>query len=206
MEKIARTSHRIRDGVRIAHVTFDNLDVEVVDIDPIARRTQKDADEKSGPKQRARHGRSHEARRARDKYSVSRHSDSSPEILFVDVALVAPAAAYHFCSAIGNRDRKSLFAALIWLRQRNLCLGAGGPIAVMAAISHSQVFLLKAARNDLLPSIAALARPGPGAWIGNPVRLYGLEHFQAKWTPVRVKKMRRNKDLEPRSDSIGTGL
>ena len=31
-----------------------------------------------------------------------------------------------------------------------------------------------------------------------------LEHFQAKWTPVRVKKMRRNKDLEPRSDSIGT--
>jgi uncharacterized protein len=31
-----------------------------------------------------------------------------------------------------------------------------------------------------------------------------LEHFQAKWIPVRVKKMRRNKNLEPRSDSIGT--
>jgi hypothetical protein len=31
-----------------------------------------------------------------------------------------------------------------------------------------------------------------------------LEHFQAKWTPVRVKKMRRNKNIEPRSDSIGT--
>jgi biopolymer transport protein ExbB len=31
-----------------------------------------------------------------------------------------------------------------------------------------------------------------------------LEHFRAKWTPVRVKKMRQNKNLEPRSDSIGT--
>ena len=31
-----------------------------------------------------------------------------------------------------------------------------------------------------------------------------LEHFQAKWTPVRVKKMRQNKNIEPRSDSIGT--
>ena len=30
------------------------------------------------------------------------------------------------------------------------------------------------------------------------------EHFQAKWTPVRVKKMRQYKDLEPCSDSIGT--
>jgi cystathionine beta-lyase len=33
---------------------------------------------------------------------------------------------------------------------------------------------------------------------------YALEHFRAKWTPVRVKKMRQNKNLEPRSDSIGT--
>jgi hypothetical protein len=24
-----------------------------------------------------------------------------------------------------------------------------------------------------------------------------LQHFQAKWMPVRVKKMRRNKNLEP---------
>ena len=31
-----------------------------------------------------------------------------------------------------------------------------------------------------------------------------VEHFQAKWTPVRVKKMRQYKGLEPRSDSIGT--
>src|ERR1039458_5045102 len=36
------------------------------------------------------------------------------------------------------------------------------------------------------------------------IREDGLEHFQANRTPVRVKKMRRNKDLEPRSDSIGT--
>jgi hypothetical protein len=33
---------------------------------------------------------------------------------------------------------------------------------------------------------------------------YRLEHFRAKWTPVRVKKMRQNKNIEPRSDSIGT--
>jgi hypothetical protein len=31
-----------------------------------------------------------------------------------------------------------------------------------------------------------------------------LEHFQAKWTPVRVKKMRYNKDLETFSDSMGS--
>jgi hypothetical protein len=31
-----------------------------------------------------------------------------------------------------------------------------------------------------------------------------LERFQAKWTPVRVKKTRQNKKIEPRSDTIGT--
>ena len=31
-----------------------------------------------------------------------------------------------------------------------------------------------------------------------------LERFQAKWIPVRVKKTRQNKKIEPRSDSIGT--
>jgi cytochrome c peroxidase len=34
---------------------------------------------------------------------------------------------------------------------------------------------------------------------------HALEHFQAKWTPVRVKKMRENKNLEPRFDSIKSG-
>ncbi|MES5485342.1 hypothetical protein QMZ05_21545, partial [Bradyrhizobium sp. INPA03-11B] len=33
-----------------------------------------------------------------------------------------------------------------------------------------------------------------------------LERFPATWTPVRVKKTRPNWNLEPRSDSIGTGL
>jgi hypothetical protein len=32
-----------------------------------------------------------------------------------------------------------------------------------------------------------------------------IEHFQAKWTPGRVKKMRENKKLEPRFDSIKSG-
>src|ERR1700677_1303153 len=31
-----------------------------------------------------------------------------------------------------------------------------------------------------------------------------LEHFQAKWTPVRVEKMRQNKTLERSANSIGT--
>src|ERR1700689_1410562 len=30
------------------------------------------------------------------------------------------------------------------------------------------------------------------------------ERFRAKWIPVRVKKTRQNRNLEPRSDSIGT--
>jgi hypothetical protein len=30
-----------------------------------------------------------------------------------------------------------------------------------------------------------------------------LERFRAKWIPVRVKKTRQNKKLEPHSDSIG---
>jgi len=33
---------------------------------------------------------------------------------------------------------------------------------------------------------------------------FGLERFQAKWIPVRMKKTRQNKKIEPRSDSIGT--
>jgi hypothetical protein len=32
-----------------------------------------------------------------------------------------------------------------------------------------------------------------------------LEHFRAKWTPVRVKKMRRDKKLEQFSDSAKRG-
>ncbi|HTE95488.1 MAG TPA: hypothetical protein VK678_18550, partial [Bradyrhizobium sp.] len=31
-----------------------------------------------------------------------------------------------------------------------------------------------------------------------------LERFPAKWIPVRAKKTRQNKEIEPRSDSIGT--
>ena len=31
-----------------------------------------------------------------------------------------------------------------------------------------------------------------------------IEHFQAKWIPVRVKKMRQNKELERCSDSAGS--
>ena len=47
--------------------------------------------------------------------------------------------------------------------------------------------------------MAAKKKPGPGQLeAGAP------ERFPAKWTPVRVKKTRQNRNLEPRSDSIGT--
>jgi type III secretion protein Q len=36
------------------------------------------------------------------------------------------------------------------------------------------------------------------------VMLADRERFRAKWQPVRVKKTRQNRSLEPRSDSIGT--
>ncbi|SEE32374.1 hypothetical protein SAMN05444164_7671 [Bradyrhizobium erythrophlei] len=32
---------------------------------------------------------------------------------------------------------------------------------------------------------------------------FRLERFRAKWIPLRVKKTRQDKSLEPRSDSIG---
>src|ERR1700690_2145690 len=35
---------------------------------------------------------------------------------------------------------------------------------------------------------------------------YRLKRFQAKWTPVRVKKTRQIKNLEPRFDSIETEM
>ena len=47
-------------------------------------------------------------------------------------------------------------------------------------------------------------RPGEDL-AAKPVRQgHGLERFRAKWIPVRVKKTRQNKRLEPRSDSIRT--
>src|SRR2546430_2187017 len=39
---------------------------------------------------------------------------------------------------------------------------------------------------------------------GGLFHLRYLERFQAKWVPVRVKKTRQKKTIEPRSDSIGT--
>jgi hypothetical protein len=36
------------------------------------------------------------------------------------------------------------------------------------------------------------------------VQRYQLERFRAKWLPVRVKKTRQIKNLEPRFDSIET--
>src|SRR6202045_3511368 len=40
--------------------------------------------------------------------------------------------------------------------------------------------------------------------LGNSASSTNLERFQAKWKPVRVKKTRQIKNLEPRFDSIET--
>jgi hypothetical protein len=53
---------------------------------------------------------------------------------------------------------------------------------------------------------------GPGFWLRPKATITphckrfeaSLQRFRAKWTPVRVKKTRKIKRLEPRSDFIGT--
>jgi hypothetical protein len=47
----------------------------------------------------------------------------------------------------------------------------------------------------------------PQGFLRRPIwrsRSRRIERFRAKWTPVRVKKTRQNKRLEPGSDSIRT--
>jgi hypothetical protein len=61
-------------------------------------------------------------------------------------------------------------------------------------------------------AVANLSRsPDRGAWFYGVLEALLnssfsgiLERFRAKWTPVRVKKTRQNKRLEPGSDSIRT--
>jgi hypothetical protein len=66
-------------------------------------------------------------------------------------------------------------------------------------------------RPDHGISLATRAEPASGSHAASrsPVAAQGrclrkIERFPAKWTPVRVKKTRQIKNLEPRSDSIGT--
>src|SRR5882672_4872691 len=47
-------------------------------------------------------------------------------------------------------------------------------------------------------------RRGPVPRFASTSSVLHLERFPAKWMPVRVKKTRQNKKIEPRSDSIGT--
>ena len=60
----------------------------------------------------------------------------------------------------------------------------------------------------LRASQAAWSHSRPGPAIRRKVLTTNrspLERFRAKWIPVRVKKTRQNKKLEPGSDSIRTG-
>jgi hypothetical protein len=57
------------------------------------------------------------------------------------------------------------------------------------------------------PNLVIGGRCGKPGFFGNQTSkgLY-QERFQAKWKPVRVKKTRQNKNLEPRFDAIGTEM
>jgi hypothetical protein len=63
-------------------------------------------------------------------------------------------------------------------------------------------------REEAKRQLRGLAEPpassATSAGNSNDVLGDSLEHFQAKWTPVRVKKMRSNKDLERFSDAMGS--
>ncbi len=69
--------------------------------------------------------------------------------------------------------------------------------AIMKALD-----VVKVGRSDLwherLPARSRREQDGSGL----PSR--GLKRFPAKWSPVRVKKTRQTRNLDPRSDSIGT--
>ena len=47
----------------------------------------------------------------------------------------------------------------------------------------------------------AVEKNNTGFWANSAA--IPLEHFPVKWMPVYVEKMRPNKELEPRPDSIG---
>jgi hypothetical protein len=78
MEQITGARHGARDGGRVAHVAFYDLNVEAREIHPLAGFPQQSADMIAGPDQRARHGGTNEARSSRDQNLVTRHSARPP--------------------------------------------------------------------------------------------------------------------------------
>src|ERR1700733_6863003 len=56
--------------------------------------------------------------------------------------------------------------------------------------------------RDLIPAALGNSQPLDRTAAETPPKI--LERFRARWIPVRVKKTRQNKRLEPGSDSIRT--
>ena len=74
MEQKTGAGNGPRDCGRVAHVAFNNLDIEAREIDPLAGFPQQSADMIARPDQRTRHGGPNEARSSRDQNLVRRHS------------------------------------------------------------------------------------------------------------------------------------
>src|ERR1700754_47813 len=75
-----------------------------------------------------------------------------------------------------------------------------GSQAARAAGPQNLSGAVRQVRRQGLGSGRQLKRPNQPCWRSGS----SLERFQAKWTPVRVKKTRQIKNLEPRFDSIET--
>jgi hypothetical protein len=89
-----------------------------------------------------------------------------------------------------NRDEDCSEAAVHLMAMRVVMLGLIGERNRLGGEER----LLNVDERLKLEARAAGRKPSQGA----------LERFPAKWEPVRVKKTRQIKNLEPRSDSIGT--
>lgn len=89
-----------------------------------------------------------------------------------------------------NRDEDCSQAALRLMAMRVTMLGLIGERNRLGGEER----LLNVDERLKLDARAASRKPSTGA----------PERLPAKWEPVRVKKTRQIKNLEPRSDSIGT--
>ena len=76
--------------------------------------------------------------------------------------------------------------------RRNSRTFAGSPRTISGRCSGTHANSPRPPHRDCAPPLARMDE--------------NLEHFRAKWLPVRVKKMRSNKKIEPCSDGIRTGL
>ena len=109
---------------------------------------------------------------------------------------------------LGNRHETSL--ADVWCFLRQQAKGEGGALQTNSVY----IFFVRDGAGEL--GVVDTVWGGAGWEVGaSPVgeqtdvvswdaNHFPLERFRAKWIPVRVKKTRQNKRLEPGSDSIRT--